>query len=106
MLQPRARSRLDLRGVRIAFRYAYCMPQLVTRLDERLLADVDALVAAGAVESRSEAVRLGLERLVDQHRRQRVGAAIVEAYRRQPQAEAELAGLDEATRALVGEEPW
>lgn len=92
--------------MRIAFRYAYCMPQLVTRLDERLLADVDALVATGAVESRSEAVRLGLERLVDQHRRQRVGAAIVEAYRRQPQAEAELAGLDEATRALVGEEPW
>ncbi len=91
---------------RIAFGYADCMPQLVTRLDERLLADVDALVAAGAVESRSEAVRLGLERLVDQHRRQRVGAAIVEAYRRRPQAEAELAGLDEATRALVGEEPW
>ena len=82
------------------------MAQLVTRLDQRLLAEVDALVAEGVVHSRSEAVRLGLERLVDQHQRQRVGAAIVEAYRRHPQTVDEIAGLDEATRALVNEEPW
>ncbi len=82
------------------------MAQVVTRLDDRLMAEVDALVAEGVVANRSEAVRLGLERLVDQHRRRAVGAAIVEAYRRQPQTEDELAGLDEATRALVNEEPW
>ena len=80
--------------------------QLVTRLDDRLLAEVDGLVADGVVGNRSEAVRLGLERLVDQHRRRRVGAEIVEAYRRLPQTDDELAGLDEATRALVTEEPW
>jgi hypothetical protein len=57
------------------------------------------------VESRPEAVRLGLERLVDQHRRRLVGASIVDAYRRQPQTDDELAGLGEATRALVAEEP-
>jgi len=51
-------------------------------------------------------VRLGLQRLVDQQQRQRVGAAIVDAYRRLPQTDEELAGLDEATRALVNEEPW
>ena len=82
------------------------MAQVVTRLDHALLAAVDGLVADGVVASRSEAVRLGLERLVDQHRRQRVGAAIVDAYRRRPQTDDELAGLDEATRALVNEEPW
>jgi Arc/MetJ-type ribon-helix-helix transcriptional regulator len=82
------------------------MAQLVTRLDERLLAEVDALVDKGLVGSRSEAVRVGLERLVDQSRRQEVGAAIVEAYTRQPQTPQELAGIDEATRALVDEEPW
>jgi Arc/MetJ-type ribon-helix-helix transcriptional regulator len=82
------------------------MAQLVARLDDRLMAEVDSLVADGVVGSRSEAVRLGLERLVDQHRRQRVGAAIVEAYRRRPQTDDELAGLDEATRALITEEPW
>jgi Arc/MetJ-type ribon-helix-helix transcriptional regulator len=82
------------------------MAQLVARLDEQLMAEVDGLVADGVVANRSEAVRLGLERLVDQHQRQRVGAEIVAAYRRQPQTEDELAGLDEATRALVNEEPW
>lgn len=82
------------------------MAQLVTRLDDRLLGDVDALVADGVVASRSEAVRVALERLVDLHRRRRIGAAIAEAYRRRPQSDDELAGLDEATRALVAEEPW
>jgi Arc/MetJ-type ribon-helix-helix transcriptional regulator len=82
------------------------MAQFVTRLDDRLVKEVDALVADGVVASRSEAVRVGLQRLVDRHRRGRVGAAIVDAYRRQPQTEDELAGLDDATRALVDEEPW
>jgi Arc/MetJ-type ribon-helix-helix transcriptional regulator len=90
----------------ITFCYADCMAQLVARLDDDLMAEVDRLVADGVVANRSEAVRLALERLVDQQQRQRVGAAIVDAYRRQPQTDAELAGLDEATRALVNEEPW
>lgn len=82
------------------------MAQVVARLDDRLMAEVDALVADGVVANRSAAVRLALERLVDAHRRRRVGAQIVAAYRRQPQTEDELAGLDEATRALVSQEPW
>jgi Arc/MetJ-type ribon-helix-helix transcriptional regulator len=82
------------------------MTQVVTRLDDRLAAELDGLVADGVVSNRSEAVRLGLERLVEEHRRRRLGAEIVEAYRRQPQTDEELAGLDRATRALVTEEPW
>jgi Arc/MetJ-type ribon-helix-helix transcriptional regulator len=82
------------------------MAQLVTRLDDKLAAELDGLVADGVVASRSEAVRLGLERLVDEHRRQLVGESIVEAYRRRPQTEEELAGLDRSTQALVDEEPW
>jgi Arc/MetJ-type ribon-helix-helix transcriptional regulator len=82
------------------------MTQVVARLDDRLAAELDGLVADGVVSNRSEAVRLGLERLVEEHRRRRLGAEIVEAYRRQPQTDVELAGLDRATRALVAEEPW
>jgi metal-responsive CopG/Arc/MetJ family transcriptional regulator len=82
------------------------MAQLVARLDDRLMAEVDALVTDGVVANRSEAVRLALERLVDEHRRRRVGEEIVAAYRRQPQTDEELAGLDDATRALIHEEPW
>lgn len=82
------------------------MAQLVTRVDDRLLAAVDALVAEGVAATRSDAVRLGLEGLVERHRRQQTGRSIVEGYRRQPQDQEELAGLDEATRALIEEEPW
>jgi Arc/MetJ-type ribon-helix-helix transcriptional regulator len=82
------------------------MTQLVTRVDAELVAELDTLIADGLVANRSEAVRLGLERLVDQHRRDRIGAQIADAYRRQPQTDEELAGLDDGTRALVEEEPW
>ncbi len=82
------------------------MAQLVTRVDDRLLADVDQLVTEGVASTRSDAVRLGLEALVERHRREQAGRAIVEGYRLHPQNNAELAGLDEATRSLVEEEPW
>lgn len=82
------------------------MAQLVTRLDDSLLSDVDALIAEGVVASRSEAVRLALRRLVDDQERRRIGAHIAAAYRERPQTAGELAGLDAATRALVAEEPW
>jgi len=82
------------------------MTQLVTRVDDGLVAAVDELVAAGVVESRSEAVRLGLQRLVERFRRERVGAAIVDGYRRQPQGDDEVGWADEATRRMIAEEPW
>ncbi|MDP9401997.1 MAG: ribbon-helix-helix domain-containing protein [Actinomycetota bacterium] len=82
------------------------MAQLVTRVDDRLVTDVDELVAEGVVASRSDAVRQGLEAVVDRHRRKRTGEAIVQAYRLHPQTDEETAGLDEATQALVSEEPW
>ena len=82
------------------------MAQVVTRLDDRLIIEVDRLVADGVVATRSEAVRLGLQRLVDEHRRLRVGTEIVAAYQLRPQSDEELAGLDEATRGLISEEPW
>lgn len=82
------------------------MSQLVTRLSDELLAEVDKLVHEGVVASRSDAVREGLLTLIDQHRRQLTSRRIAEGYTRAPQTEDELAGLDDATRALVLEEPW
>jgi Arc/MetJ-type ribon-helix-helix transcriptional regulator len=75
-------------------------------MDDSLVAAIDDLVTAGVVASRSEAVRVGLETLVGEHRKRLVGASIVEAYKRQPQTDDELAGLDASTRALIEEEPW
>lgn len=76
------------------------MAQFVTRVDDRLVEEVDVLIAGGTVANRSEAVRLGLERLIDELRRTRIGVEIAEAYRRQPQTVDELAGLDAATRCV------
>ncbi len=82
------------------------MAQLVTRVDEALAAAVDELVAAGVVASRSEAVRLGLERLIDRHRREQTGARILEGYRSQPQQEPEVGWGDASSARMIADEPW
>jgi metal-responsive CopG/Arc/MetJ family transcriptional regulator len=82
------------------------MAQLVARLDDKLLAAVDELVDIGVVGNRSEATRMGLEKLVEEHRRLRIGAEIVEGYTRHPETDEELAQAQTATRALIEEEPW
>ncbi|MHB8465430.1 MAG: hypothetical protein ACYDH6_04095 [Acidimicrobiales bacterium] len=51
-------------------------------------------------------MRLRLRALIDRYRRRSIGRGITGSYRRLPQTDDELAGLDEATRALVEEEPW
>jgi Arc/MetJ-type ribon-helix-helix transcriptional regulator len=82
------------------------MAQLVTRVDDTLAAAVDELVVAGVVTSRSEAVRLGLERLIDRHRRTQIGARIVEGYRSTPQQDAEVGWADASSVRMITEEPW
>jgi len=80
--------------------------QLVTRIDEDLAAAVDELIRAGVVESRPQAVRVGLERLVERHRRRDIGQQIVEGYRRRPQTDDEVGWSEEAARRMIAEEPW
>lgn len=75
-------------------------------MGDDLVAAVDELIAHGVVSSRSEAVRLGLERLVDRHRRDLIGARIVEGYLDRPQDEAEVGWADAASVAMIAEEPW
>jgi Arc/MetJ-type ribon-helix-helix transcriptional regulator len=82
------------------------MAQFVTRLEDSLADRVDSLVAAGVLASRSEAVRIGLERLTDELERERIGQVIVEGYKRVPQTEEELAWADEAFERMLEEESW
>lgn len=82
------------------------MAQLVTRVDDDLAAAVDRLVDAGMFASRSEAVRLGLERLVDRCRRDEIGASIARGYRERPQGESEVGWADESSVRMIAEEPW
>ena len=82
------------------------MAQFVTRLEDALSERVDTLVTAGVLASRSEAVRLGLERLVDELEREEVGRQIVEGYRRIPLTEEELGWAEESLEEMISEEPW
>lgn len=82
------------------------MAQLVTRVDDSVVAALDALVADGSVASRSDAVRLGLARIIDEHRRDRIGALIVEGYRNRPQTDAEVGWADASSARMIAEEPW
>ncbi len=82
------------------------MTQLVTRIDEELAGAVDQLVADGVVANRSEAVRLALRQLVDRHRRDEIGRAIVAGYAASPQEEQEVGWADRATVAMIADEPW
>lgn len=80
--------------------------QLVTRVSDSVAEAVDGLVERGVFASRSEAVRAGLEAVVDRERRNGIGQAIVDGYRRIPQDADDLAWSDAATSAMVAEEPW
>lgn len=82
------------------------MAQLVTRIDEELAAAVDELVTAGVVASRSEAVRVGLQRLIDRHRRDQIGARIRAGYVATPQGEADVGWADDSTARMIADEPW
>lgn len=104
---PVASEPVATQTVRIAEGYAWRMAnQLVTRIDDQMAAAVDELVAAGVVATRSEAVRLGLAQLVDRHRRAQVGAAIAAGYRARPQVASEVGWADEASAAMIADEPW
>lgn len=81
--------------------------QIAVRLSSQLATLLDELVATGRFPTRAEAVRSAIESLVDQERRRRVGAEIVEGYLRIPQSDEELGtAVDEATRRMIAEEPW
>lgn len=80
--------------------------QLVVRVSDEVIGAVDELVKARVYASRSEAVRAGLDAVIDQRRRARLGQAIVAGYRRIPQQHDDLAGSDAASAAMIAEEPW
>lgn len=94
----------------MAIRNAIChtrsVSQLVTRVDDELVEQIDALVSEGVVDSRSDAVRRGLRALVDSHRRRRIVETTLAAYTAQPQTEDEVGWAYDATIRMIEEEPW
>ncbi len=82
------------------------MAQLVTRIADEAVDQIDALIAEGVVESRSDAVRQGLLMLLDRHRRRLVACAITAGYVAHPQVAREVGWSDAATVRMIADEPW
>lgn len=82
------------------------MPQIVVRVEQGLLDALDALVAAGVAENRSEVTRRAVLELADRHRRAQTGRRIADEYAARPQTDAEIGWSDAATVAMIAEEPW
>ena len=82
------------------------MAQVVARLDDALLAEVDRMVSEGVFDSRSDAIRIALRRVIDDRRRKAIGDEILAGYRRIPETAEELAWAEAATIAMIDEEPW
>jgi metal-responsive CopG/Arc/MetJ family transcriptional regulator len=80
--------------------------QLAIRLPDDLVRDLDWVITRLNYDSRAEAMRDALVKLIDQERRREIGEQIAEGYRRMPQTEEEMAGGDQAFIDSVNEEPW
>ncbi len=82
------------------------MTQLVARIDDDLAESIDQLIAEGVVESRSDAVRKGLQALIEQTRRRRTADEIIAGYTEHPQTEDEVGWADQAAAQMIADEPW
>jgi metal-responsive CopG/Arc/MetJ family transcriptional regulator len=80
--------------------------QLAIRLPDDLLRDLDWVVVRLDYDSRAEAMRDALVRLVDQERRRQIGEQIAEGYRRMPQTEDEMADIPFQSWDLDGDDDW
>jgi len=80
--------------------------QLAIRLPDDLLRDLDWLVVRLSYDSRTEAMREALVRLIDQERRRQIGEEIAEGYRRMPQTEEEMADIPSQSWDLDGDDDW
>jgi Arc/MetJ-type ribon-helix-helix transcriptional regulator len=79
--------------------------QLAVRLSERTLKSLDDLIRAGRFANRTEAIRAAVDALISDAERREIEAAIVEGYRRSPDAPTDP-WLEAATSAMVSAEPW
>jgi metal-responsive CopG/Arc/MetJ family transcriptional regulator len=80
--------------------------QLVTRVDDELMENVDLVISWGDMQNRSEFVRQALMELVERKVRERIGRQIAEGYRQRPQTEAEVGDTSRAATDMINEEPW
>jgi Arc/MetJ-type ribon-helix-helix transcriptional regulator len=82
------------------------MIQLVTKVDDETAKALDELIASGEFSSRSDAVRAGINHLIDQSRRTKIAASILAGFAKVPETADELELARRASVSMIAEEPW
>jgi len=80
--------------------------QIAVKLPDRLVGELDRLVEAGAFDSRSQAVRSGLEAMVAARRREDLDRRYRDAVARVPERDAELSDAHRLAVDAIHDEPW
>lgn len=80
--------------------------QLIARVDEELMLGVDSLINLGIATNRSEVVRIALSELIERTHQAEVERKMIEAYRAQPQSDAEAERAHQAALRMIAAEPW
>ena len=87
--------------------YTVCMTTAVpTRFSPRQIETIDRLVAAGIGDTRSAVIRRAVEHLAESVERARIGEAIADSYRAQPQTADDDAQALANAIAMTEAEPW
>jgi Arc/MetJ-type ribon-helix-helix transcriptional regulator len=80
--------------------------QIAVRIPDELAKSLEELVSRGAFETKAEAIRAALDRLIETERRRRVGELIADGYRRIPQEDEDVEAARHAAIRSIEEEPW
>jgi Arc/MetJ-type ribon-helix-helix transcriptional regulator len=80
--------------------------QIAVRIPDELAESLEELVSRGAFETKAEAIRAALDRLIETERRRRVGELIADGYRRIPQEDEDVEAARHAAIRSIEEEPW
>ena len=87
--------------------YTVCITTAVpTRFSSRQIETIDRLVAAGIGDTRSAVIRRAVEHLAESVERERIGKAIADSYRAQPQTVDDDAQAMANAIAMTEAEPW
>ncbi len=80
--------------------------QIAVKLPEALASQLDELVRSGDFESRSQAVRAGLETILVEREREQLRTRYRDAFAQHPETPQELAEATRLAREAIEEEPW
>lgn len=80
--------------------------QIAVKLPDGLVDEIDRLVEQGSFNSRSQAIRSGLEAMVAGRRREEIDRRYRDAAARRPERKEDIAEAAELGINAINEEPW